>query len=646
MSGLTGAINTALSGILAFETGISTVSQNLANQTTAGYAVETVNTTTAATAAGQPGAGVQPPQIQRAASGFSAGLLRVANSANAAASTQSAALTNISDATQNNGDVQSALNQFFLDVGTLAANPTSAGQRQTVLSDANVVAGAFQSSAGAIADVQAGAVATVGQSVSTANGLLAQLSNINHSLAGAPNDNTLLDQQAATLNTLSTLIPVSVLPQSDGQVLLTSGGTVLLDQTGAQTLTLNGGGSLTATSVSAGAGGAALHLAASDGTIGGSIAAWQAGAQALQGLNAQAAAVATAVNASQAEGLTSAGQPGTNLFTVPAPTAVAATSNTGSASLTAQITSSAQLSTDGGPYTLLYKATTGWTATDQASQQSTILGNGNSLAFAGLTVNVAGTPASGDQFVLNPAPGAAAAVQVALTNPNGLAAADPYVATPGNLQNNGSIINSNAGNPTSGADSVTASPASGAALVPASYYGTNLQLTFSSASAYTVSTSANPSVAIATGTYTAGSGAIAVAYPAGSASGQYWQLSLGGTPAAGDVVTLQPGGSSSGSNATRLAALWTAPNGSPSGTMRDAVVNLGTGLGAQAQQAQQQATATAAQVTTATANLQSISGVSVDQQATVLTGYSQAYQAVAQVIATAHSMFESLLQAV
>ena len=133
MSGITGAMNTALSGLKLFEAGISSVSNNLANATTAGYAVENVIASTAAGAFGQAGNGVQAPQILRAASGFAAGLLRTANSASQAASNQAASLTTISNGLTNNGNVQTSINQFFQDVSTLAANPTSAAQRQTVL---------------------------------------------------------------------------------------------------------------------------------------------------------------------------------------------------------------------------------------------------------------------------------------------------------------------------------------------------------------------------------------------------------------------------------------------------------------------------------------------------------------------------------
>jgi len=647
MSGITGAIETALSGILAFEAGINTVSENLANQSTAGYSVESVNVTTEVGTAGQPGIGVSSPQISRAANSFAAGLLNTATSASAAASAQSGALTDISNALQNTGDIQTAINQFFNDVGTLAADPTSAAQRQVVLSDAQSITGSFQNAAATITSTQTGAVSTLQTSVGQANDLLGQLATINQGLQASPNDPNLLDQQQAALTSLSGLISVNVLPQADGQVQINTGGTVLLDQSGAQNLTLNGGTGSVAPTITVGSSNVTINPGAGDGAIGGNLAAWQSGAAALQSLNAQAAIFASSINTAQAEGLTTSGAPGGALISVPSPSVTAAATNTGTASLTAQVQNAGQLPTDGGPFQLSYSSGSGWTATDQATSQSyAVTQTGTNLAFAGLTVAVAGTAASGDQFIVNPAPAAAATIGVATTDPNAIAAADPYVGSAGVLQSSGAVVDHNAGTAATGADTVTATPATGAAVVPSSYYGQALQITFTSPTTYNVTTAADPNVAIASGTLSNGSGDVAVGYPVGAAAGQYWQLALSGTPEAGDAITLQPGGSGSGSNATRIAALWTAPATTTSGSLQQSVVGLQTSLGANAALAQSLATTTAAQVTTATTNLQNISGVSSDQQAVVLTNYSQAYQAAAQVISVAHTMFESLLQSV
>jgi len=650
MSGLIGAIDIASTGVQSFEQGIATVSQNVANQTTAGYAVQSVATTTLVNhTPGSPGNGVQSA-ISRAADGFAASVLRNATSANQAAGVSATSLTNLSNALTNNGDVQSQVNQFFLDVSTLAGNPTSAAQRQTVLSDAQTVAGAFQSASSSIQTVQSGAVTALQGNVSQANALLTQLATINKGLVTSPNNPGLLDQQEAALGTLSTLLPVNALPLgSNGQVLVAVGGSVLLNQAGAQSLALDAGTTTKAPTITVGAGKSPLTLGGEDGQIGANLATWQAGTAAQQSLNGLAAIFAAEVNTAQAQGLTPSGAQGGALFSVPAPRIVAGGSNAGSAALTAQITDPSSLPTDGGPFTLSYSSANGWTAVDQASGQNYTLGSGSSLSFAGLTLSVSGAPANGDSFQLNPAPAAATAFTVATTDVNAIAAADPYAATAGQLQPDGSILNSNGGTLATGTSSVTTNPASGTTVIPASYFGQSLQLVFTSATDYTVATTADPSTVIASGSLsgTNAAASLAIAYPSGgAAAGTYWQLPVSGSPVAGDVLSLTPGGSGSGSNATRIQSLWTATQGTTQGTLQQAFVGLTTGLGTQANQATQVKTATAAQVTTATTNLQAIAGVDLNQQAVLLTQYQQAFQASAQVIASVNTMFQSLLQAV
>src|ERR1700722_16419256 len=111
MSGIVGAINTALSGIEAFEAGINTVSNNLANETVSGFAAESVNLSTEVDLSNGSGFGVQAPVVTRAADGFAAGVLRTANAANQAATTLATNLGNISSALLNNGDIHTSINQ-------------------------------------------------------------------------------------------------------------------------------------------------------------------------------------------------------------------------------------------------------------------------------------------------------------------------------------------------------------------------------------------------------------------------------------------------------------------------------------------------------------------------------------------------------
>ena len=643
MSGIANAMSTALSGLQLFETGISTVSNNLANITTSGYSAESVNAQTQAGAPGQPGAGVQPAQITRAASGFAAAQLRNANAAGSAAASQSTALTALSNALTNSGNVQTAINQFFQDISTLASNPTSAAQRQTVLSDAQTVIGSFQSAAASISGTLSGAQEALSTGVTSVNTLLSQLATINKGLIQSPNQPSLLDQQQAALNSLSQYMPVNVIPQGNGSIIVATGGTVLLDQSGAQALavaTSSGG----AQRITAGNNKTPVTLSEADGSLGAALGNATASNQATQSLGTLAAIFATQVNTSQAQGLDQNGAIGKPLFSVPAPSVTPNVSNTGSAVITASIANAAALPTDGGPFTLSYSGS-GWSAMDQATGQSYAV-SGTPPSFAGLALSISGTANNGDSFVVNPAPSAATGLSLTTSATTAIAAADPYVATPGTLQANGSVQNNNAGTITGGTDSVTTTPASTAAIIPASYYGQNLQINFTSATAYTVSTVASPGTTIASGTLTGGSGNIAIAYPAGATSGQYWQLPISGAPVAGDTLTLTPGGSSSGSNAQRMSSLWTASGATTAGTLEQSFVGLSTGLGANASAAQQLATATAAQVTTATSNLSAVAGVNSDQQAITLTNYEQAYQAAAQAISSAHTMFESLLNSI
>lgn len=643
MSGINNAMNNALSGLEAFESGISTVSNNIANANTPGYAVESTNIQTEVAGAGQFGAGVQPAQVSRAASGFAAAQLRNANTANSAASELATSLASISNSLTNNGDVQNSINQFFSDISSLSANPSSSALRQTVLSDGQSVSASFQSASTNINTTITGAQEGLSTGVTAVNNLLSQLNGINQSLTKTPNSASLLDEQQEALNSLSNYMPVNALPQSNGVVVVASGGTVLLDQSGVQGLATETN-STGKTFIVAGTNKAPLNLSEADGSLGGMLGTITAGTQALQSLGTLAAVFSTQVNQSQAQGLDMSGQEGKSLFQVPSPSVTPSTTNTGNAQITASISNSADLPSDGGPFTLSYNNGQ-WNAVDQTTNQNYSV-SGVPPQFAGLALTIAGTAKNGDSFTVNPAPNAASGIESSSISASQIAAADPYVATLGTVGADGAVTNQNAGTITFGTDSVVNTPASGAAQVPGTDFGNNLVVTFNSSSTYTITSPNDPKLSVQ-GSLTNNNGVISVAYPASSqAAGQYWQLPISGRPVAGDVVTLEPGKSSSGSNAQRMAALWTAPNTTSSGTLQQSAVSLSTGLGANATAATQLASDTTSQVSTATTNLSTVAGVNSDQQAVILSNYEQAYQAAAQVISTAHSMFESLISAI
>jgi flagellar hook-associated protein 1 len=644
MSGLTAALNAALSGIDVFEEAIQTVSTNISNETTQGYALRSVESETSAYGSSGAGSGViDPASVQRAADGFAATRLNSATSANEAAQTLSSALSAIDEALQGSGDVNSAASTFFADLATLASEPTSSAQADTTLADAGNLVDTFQAASESLDSQFSGIDESLQQSVASANQLLSQLATINAGLQTAPNDNSLLDEQQAALNSLSQLIGIQTVPLQNGAVEVTVNGAVLLDQSGAQTLSLTQTTPTSTPELTVGAGDSPVEPGSTSGSIGANLAAFASTQGALDSLNWFAAALAGSVNQAQAEGLNSAGSQGSALFTIPPPQVVAGTANTGSATLAATVTNATALPSNGAGYVLSY-GSGGWTATVPGTTQTYSLGTGPTLSLPGLTVTVSGAAAAGDTFLIDPTPGAAASISLAATNSSALAVADPYVATAGTVSASGVVTNTNAGSETEASETVTATPAGSATIVPASYFGQSLTLTFTSASAYQITDASGASVA--SGTWSNGT-AVAIAYPSSSlAAGQYFEVTLSGSPAAGDVVSLTPGGTDSGSNAQRMADLWQATSSIPGGSLEGAILAIVGNAGSNASTASSLATNTQDNLTTAEDNLTAIAGVDPNSQAVILTQYQQAFQAASEVISIAHQMFEDLVTAI
>ncbi|WP_074855023.1 flagellar basal body rod C-terminal domain-containing protein [Thioclava dalianensis] len=389
-----------------------------------------------------------------------------------------------------------------------------------------------------------------------------------------------------------------------------------------------------------------MKLTATGGAIGGLMSSFTATTDAGRQLDWTAGAISGLVNGAQAEGLTGNGALGSALFATAQPGVTPAAGNTGSAVLAPSVSDPSALPSSGQGYTLSYSAS-GWSATVTGTSQSYALGSSSSLTLNGMNIAVTGIANPGDSFQVAPQPGAAAAMRVTTTNPADLAVADPYVLSEGSVSTSGQVTNSNAGTISESSDTVLAAPGSGAAVVPASAFGDTFELRFTSNSAYDV-VDTTTATTLASGTFSGGSTDIAMAYPSGSASaGRYWQVRLSGAPAAGDVVTLKPGGLDSGSNAQRMSDIWRASDTAlPGGSVQGALSALIGRTGAASSAATALSGNTASNLSTAQADLSDVAGVNLDDQAEQLSEYQQAYQAAAKVITTAEAMFKSLINAV
>lgn len=642
MSGLTSVLDVSLSGIEAYQAALNTVSENISNVSTPGYAQRSPLLVTSFEGGGQAaGTGVEVSGIERISSQFADTRLRAANSAKGYNDTLAAALNTLQGNFPAQGGVMGALDQFLSDAKALSTQPDNAPARQTLFADGQQLAGSFQQTASNILDAQKGLVSSGTQLAGQVNQILGQLDTLNGQLRSSAggSTNSLLDNQSQLLQQLSGVLGYNVIRYGNGTVRLSVNGQVLLDQAGARTVTLSTGPNQPPQLLVSG--GQPLNANVVGGQLGGTIAALDQSEALLQNLNRMAAVTAGAINTQQSLGLTPTGAQGQALLTQPAPTVSASPLNTGTETVTASLQDASQLPADGGPYTLRYTGAQ-WQAVDQASGEVQNLGSGPTLTFSGLQVTVAGAPAAGDQFTLDPVAGAAEGMAITSTDPNAIAAAAPYVATTGTVDAQGNVTDTNAGTATVGAGQVS-TDTTGATLLPAGAFGQTLELVFTSATAYQVQTPSG--TVLATSAYSASTGGtLAIPYPAGTAAaGSYWELPISGAPAPGDTLTLEAGGSQSGENADALGHLGTAA--AVSGGLEGAWAQVTGAVGSAASLAlSAQANATT-NASNAKAAQQSISGVSLDDQAGKLQFYAEAYQAAAKAVSMAGQLFQSLLNA-
>jgi flagellar hook-associated protein 1 FlgK len=336
---------------------------------------------------------------------------------------------------------------------------------------------------------------------------------------------------------------------------------------------------------------------------------------ALNQLGQVATALSQTANAQQAKGLDLSGNFGAAIFSTPTTQAEASSKNTDNVTATVSVSPTGVGALTSNDYLLSYNGTAYSLTNASTGTAVPFTVAGTTLTADGLSIKLSGTPASGDQFLIQPTVGAAASLSVVLTDPSKIAAAVAVQTA---------AASTNTGSATIGAATIL-NPTNTALLNPAS-------IVFTSPTTYTINGGAS-------NIYTSG----------GDIADDGWQVQITGTPAVGDTFTVASnvGGTGDNTNALASASQQTAgvlANGTTSIT--GAVSGLITSLGSQAQQINTAQTAQAAVNSSAQANVQSVSGVNLDQEAANLLQWQQAYQAAAQALTIGNSLFTSLIDSV
>lgn len=639
----TGILSIGATALDAAYMALQTTGNNIANVNTPGYSREVTQfTSSVQTPVGggmYAGTGVDVTSITRVYNDFLAQQTNLAQAMASQADTAATLTSQVngmfSDSTTSLG---TAVDNFFNQIQTLSTDPSSAATRQSVLSAAQEMASQFNDAYAQLQQMNESTTQQIGQQVSTANSLVQQIATLNDqiALASAGNQapNALLDQRDQDILTLNQSIGVTTNTQSNGSVnvYLANGQPLVV---GGQAYTLqmgqdpqNGQNVVVGTEV-----GGQIAALQTNNTGGGAIGALlQFQNQTIPSVENQigqlAVTLSSQFNGIQEAGVDATGAPGAAFFSTPSIQVTAASTNTDAGSVTLNASysdttqlqaASYQLSVQNGQYLLTNLATGSTTTlTPQATPAA-----GDAVSFApvdGMSLGLSAVPANGDVFNIDPVQTGANQISVELSSGSQIAAGSALQATLGSA---------NAG--TLAVSSLGLQAMSSSNPYPNASLNTPVTLDFTTPTTYTVNGG--------TTTYT---------YTPGTAINlNGWSLTLTGTPAAGDTVTVSPSGSGSGDNRNALMMAQLQGLGVVDGsTLDQGYAAVVANVGDLASTANSDQTSQDAALQNAQTAESSVSGVNLDEEAANMLQFQQQYQAAAQIIQAADTIFNSLITAV
>ncbi|HEU4618972.1 MAG TPA: flagellar hook-associated protein FlgK [Gammaproteobacteria bacterium] len=627
MSG--GIFGIGTSALLAYQRALDVTGHNIANVATDGYSrqrLELATQTPIQTGIGAIGTGVAAVGIDRSADAFVNANLLQTTSAEAYERTYADIAAPIDDLL---GDADAgltpALQSFFAAVHDVATDPTSTAARQQLLSRGGALVDRFAALQGRIDEQRAATNGSIASTVEEVDEIGTGIAELNREIVAArarsggepPND--LLDRREELVRQLSERVSVSTVEQSDGSVNVFVGrGQALVVGFTTQRLTAQPAGP-DPTRVEVGFGDGAAFVPVSSLLTGGRLGALLAVRDELidpasNGLGRVALAVAQSFNETHEAGMDLNGRQGEAFFSVPAPQVLAGRGNAATGSPTLAVTDVSAL--EASDYEIRFDGAA-WSVRRLAD--GAVVGSAapnGSLAFDGLSLDLAGVSAeqSGDSFLLRPMR-VADRLAVRIGDPRAVAAALPVRAE------------------------ASASNAGAAAVQDVA-----------------VLDPADPALRSAADvTFTGGNFVVGAEIvpldPSGDTTidANGWRLVVRGTPADGDVFSVRDNSGAVGDNRNALALAGLADRGTLAGgtaTISEGYEAVVADVGVKTQRAKLDSDVQAQLLDHAKSQRESVSGVNLDEEAANLLRYQQAYQAAAQVIATAGTMFDTLLAAV
>lgn len=622
-------LSTGLSGLNAFRRALDVTSHNIANVATEGYSRQRVNLSTGPAQQfgnGAVGSGVRVTSITRNYDDFLALGVRNSSSSYQRFNTYAELTERVDNMfAANDSGLSAQLQKFTSAIQEVATSPTSSAARQVLLSQATSLSGQLQNYDDRLQTIsgevnsriesEAREITTIAQGIAQLND---KIKDAYGRTGQAPND--LLDQRDKLLDDLSTHVNVNTSTQ-DGttvNVFIGNGQPLVIGSTASTVAAVPDSFDATQNRLALQSANGSVDItdSVSGGVLGGLKDFREEILEpARNSLGRMSVAIADVVNEQNHAGLDASGNLGQDIFTTGPVEVLHNRANTGTATISATRTNVGALTENNY---ILEQTASGFTLKNPATGATVpFTGTGTNvdpIVVDGLQIVVGGTAAVGDQFQISPTRAAASGFGVVLTDPSGIAAAAPVkVGAASANTGNGAIAFTDVTDPTN----------------PALRSPTTIQ--FTSATTYSINGAGSF-------TYTAGSPI--------SINGV--DVTISGAPANGDTFTIadNTGATGDNTNARKLAdALNTRVLDGGTKSIGNVVDGFIGKIGVATQQAQVNRDAQQAVNNEAIDERDSVSGVNLDEEAANMLRYQQAYQAAAQLIQVANTLFQSLINA-
>ncbi|WP_312974257.1 flagellar hook-associated protein FlgK [Atlantibacter sp.] len=432
-------INSAMSGLSAAQAALNTVSNNINNYNVAGYTRQTTVLSQANStlgAGGWVGNGVNVTGVHREYDAFISNQLRAAQNQSSGLTTRYEQMSKIDNMlSSSTNTLSSTMQDFFKTMQTLVSNAEDPASRQALLGKAEGLVNQFRVTDQYLRDQNKEVNGSISTSVSQINTYAKQIANLNDQIsrltgvgAGAsPND--LLDQRDQLVSELNKIVGVEVTVQDGGTYNVTVGnGYTLVQGSSANQLAAVASSAdpsrTTVAFVDKTAGNVEIpEKLLTSGSLGGLMTfRSQDLDQTRNSLNQMALAFADAFNTQHKAGVDANNESGTDFFSFGKPEALSNAKNSKpGATFDVSFTNTSQVQASD------YKVTRvggEWQVTrlsDNANVKLT--DNGDSIEFDGLKIDITGTAANNDSFMVKPVTNAIINMEVKIKDESQIAMA-------------------------------------------------------------------------------------------------------------------------------------------------------------------------------------------------------------------------------